>query len=365
MNVLTQKPLLVSNPTNIRYLTGFVSAAPHAREAFLVVTPEELAFFTNPLYTQQAKKLVDVQPVELAWHDLPIRIIEYNPEQPFPQAFTAYLTEVSITEIGFEDRNLTVSELTKLKETAVGITFVPVSGTIEDLRKVKRDDELDHIRRAAQITDECFSYITRQVKGGITERELAWSIESFIRTRGAQLAFDPIVAYGSHASMPHYQMTEQTRLEKNTPILFDFGARVNGYCADMTRMVVYGLPSDEFARAYGAVLEGQKKSLQYLESNPSPSGAKADEAARNVLKDFGLPMYPHSIGHAVGLDIHESPRLTVHHDETLMPNMVVTVEPAVYLEGQFGIRIEDLIRLTDSGIELLSKTPKELLTIPL
>jgi Xaa-Pro aminopeptidase len=235
---------------------------------------------------------------------------------------------------------------------------------MEPRRRVKRPDELDHIRKAAKLTDECFTFITKELAAGVWESEIAWSIESFIRTRGGTLAFPPIAAFGANSSMPHYQYTNEKSLEAGQPVLLDMGARVDGYCADMTRMVYFGTSDEDFRRAYDAVRDAQEKSLEYLGSAHPPKGAEADKKARGILTNYGFTEYPHSLGHALGLDIHERPRLTKFRDDTLEPGMVVTVEPAVYLAGKFGIRIEDTVLITENGIEILTKTDKNIITLP-
>jgi Xaa-Pro aminopeptidase len=261
----------------------------------------------------------------------------------------------------FEEANLTVSEYNTLKKN---FTLVPSHNRIEALRMTKKDHEITSIKQAAKLTDECFSYIRNKIKPGVTETELVWEIESFIRKSGATLAFSPIVAFNSHSSQPHYQgMTESGSLSHTlTPpalVLLDFGARVNGYCGDMTRMVFVGPPKADWIRAYHAVLEAQKRALDALDRGER-SGAALDRIARTSIEKAGFTPYSHSLGHAVGLAIHEAPRLTIKNDEQLKLGMVFSIEPAIYLESRFGIRIEDLVLLKKDGPEILSKSPKYL-----
>lgn len=251
--------------------------------------------------------------------------------------------------MGFEEADLTVAEYKNLK----GMKLVATKYRVESLRQIKREDEIENIRQACKLTDACFSQIIKDLKPGVTEGEIQWKIESFIRMRGAGLAFSPIVAFGKNTSQPHYLTVNDERLTNNSLVLLDFGARVNGYCSDMTRVVFVGKPKPEWVSAYAKIQHAQEAALKALASGER-SGAKLDAAARRYVK------YPHSLGHNIGLDIHESPRLSVKKDVTLKPGMVFSIEPGVYIEGQYGIRIEDLVLLKQDGIEILSQSSKEI-----
>ena len=371
--------LFITNPTNIRYLTGFVGV--DERDAYVLLTNNQAFLFTNSLYRELAKKLERsgnrVQGTD-------VQFVEISRENPISRELLRITTDLKTKELGFEDTNLTVAELSKLKKVLTDVKLIPIRDRIEKLRMIKRKDEIDNIRLAATITDQCFKYMLNRIRPGATESRLAWEIESFFRKNGAENAFSPIVAFGKHTSQPHYQVSnnwpfdfaqgEQNGiLQKQDVVLLDFGASVNGYCADMTRVVFLGTPKVEWIKTYTTVLKAQTDALKYLEEcfnvlihqykRIPISGSKADQISRKVIELAGLPTYPHSLGHAVGLDIHEAPRLTVKKDEKLESDMVITVEPGVYLEGQYGIRIEDLVLLTDTGIDILSKSPKEIIVL--
>ncbi len=403
--------LLITNPTNIRYLTGFVGAAPEEREAYYLIAQESIFLFTNALYLEQSKNLKSQVP---NLKQIPIQVIKISSEEPFAKKLAELLTgSRPVSRLGFEEANLTVVEYEKLKKELPGITLVPTQNRIDVLRMIKRDDEIENIRAAAKITDACFDYILGKIKPasrrqgsasrggtGVTESEIAWEIESFIRGRGAQLAFSPIVAFGAHTSQPHYnpqskpsvqplqnpslksascgpKSNQSLALKSQDIILLDFGARVNGYCSDMTRVVFIGKPEAQWIKAYETVLQAQAAALQYLASRPGleAKSGKTDRVAREVIENAGFPTYPHSLGHGLGLDIHESPRLRASPStnskksvasgpsEKLKAGMVVTVEPGIYLEGQYGIRIEDLILLNEDGIEVLSKSDKQVMIL--
>ncbi|MDP1722489.1 MAG: Xaa-Pro peptidase family protein [Candidatus Gottesmanbacteria bacterium] len=387
--------LLITNPTNIRYLTGFVGAAPEEREAYCLLTNSQTYLFINALYTEYANTLVSPSkqgsnnPI-IQFSNNPIKIVKISRGEPFAKKLGDVLKRSHLAKpqgetlkgirLGFEESNLTVAEFEKLKKELPGITLVPTQNRIEELRMIKRDDEIENIRQAAKITDQCFTYLTTILKPRVTELEIAWKIESFIRSRGAGLAFSPIVAFGSNTSQPHYspksslKRSHLLRLKNQDIVLLDFGAKINGYCSDMTRMVFIGKPEAEWVNAYETVSRAQTMALEYLASRPGleATGDKVDQIARDIIENAGFPTYPHSLGHGVGLDIHEAPRLrtnpsinseqpvTSRASQRLMPGMVVTVEPGIYIEGQYGVRLEDLILLKEDGIELLSKSNKHI-----
>ncbi len=338
--------LLVTNPSNILYLTGFVGVSPTEREAYVLKTHEKTYLFTNRLYKEKASSLSAA-------------FVEISRESPFSAALAAVCTKERIRTLGFEDINLTVAELTKLKESLKDVTLMPSRDAIETLRMTKRNDELASIKLAASVTDQCFAFITKRIRPGTSEARLAWEIEAFLRARGGALAFTPIVAFNEHSSQPHYHEMSNNPLRKNSLVLLDFGARVNGYCADMTRVVFLGQPKPEWTKAYETTLAANEQAITLMKDGER-HGATLDAAAQEIIAEAGLPPYPHSLGHAVGLEIHEAPRLSLKKDELLKPNMAVTVEPGTYIDGEYGIRIEDLVLVKHKGIEVLSKSRKEL-----
>jgi Xaa-Pro aminopeptidase len=343
--------IFITNPTNIRYLSGFV--AVDTRDAYFLVLGEDKILFTSSLYTQEAKKLITEN----------ISFQEITRDNPLSKQLRDIVKKQNIKTIEFESTDLTVAELTQLEKNLPGVTWIPITQPIELARMIKKDDEIKSIREAAYVTDLCFKYILSRIRPGITETKLAWEIESFLKFRGGDIAFTPIVAFNEHSAQPHYMKRDNNPLRRGSLILLDFGAKVNGYCADMTRVVFLGSPKPEWKKAYEVVLEAQQKALDYLALHSGSvklGGDEADGLAQEVITKSGLPVYPHSLGHAVGLDIHEAPRLTSKKSEELKSGMVVTIEPGVYIEDKYGIRIEDLVLLKDKGIEILSKSPKKI-----
>ena len=344
---------LITNPTNIRYLTGFVGV--DKRDAYLLVFNNKNILFTNSLYREQAKKLA-------------LSVIKISRDNPLAKELATVVKQEKITKLGFEEADLTVAEYNKLQKELKGVTLVPTKNRIEDMRMIKREKEIKNIRLAASLTDQCFKYITGRIRPGVTEVRLAWEIEGWLRYHGGETAFPPIVAFNEHSSQPHYHGRSNNPLRRGSLILLDFGAKINGYCADMTRVVFVGKPKDEWVRVYKTVFDAQQKALDTLDSHShfgsgKLDGAAVDRIARGVIEKSGFPVYPHSLGHAVGLDVHESPRLTMKKPAVLKPGMVVTVEPGVYVEGAYGIRIEDLVLLKESGIEVLSKSKKDMIVL--
>ncbi len=349
-------PLLITTPTNIRYLTGFTGAVPEEREAYVLWVKDQLYLFTNVLYVEEARQLKQIQDSRCMIQEL--KVVEISRENPLSKKLKEIIEAEGITELDFEEDNLTVAELKKLKKELKKMKIIGIRGKIEELRILKQTDEIASMRIACELTDKAYDFTMNLLKPGVTEQEIAWEMEAFIRKNGGQLAFPSIVAFGANGSKPHYSGNAGV-LQQNDMVLLDFGAKTNGYCADMTRMVFIGTPKKEWTDAYNTVLASQEKALSLLKSG-TRNGATLDAAAKKVIAEAGLPPYPHSLGHGLGLDIHEAPRLSVKKDAEIKPGMVVTVEPGVYLEGQFGIRIEDTILIQDNTIELLTKTTKEI-----
>lgn len=338
--------LLITNPINIRYLTGFIGVAPEEREAYVLKTTDKTYLFTNALYVEQAKTLSNLE------------VIQISRENPLSKELATLAKTLGINIMGFEDDNLTVAEFTKLKQVLKKVELIPTRNRVEDMRMIKRADEIENIKLAANITDQCFRYIEKRIRPGITESRLAWEIESFFKVKAGDNAFSPIIAFNQNSSQPHYMSRGNNPLRKGSLILLDFGAKVNGYCADMTRVLFFGTPKPEWVHAYETVLSANEKAIALLKEGER-NGATLDAAAKKIITDAGLPIYPHSLGHAVGLAIHEAPRLSSTKDEELKFGMAVTIEPGVYIEGSYGIRIEDLVLIKKNGIEVLSHADKK------
>jgi len=333
-----EEPLLVSDPANIRYLSGLESS-----NAALLVDPERVQVFTDFRYAESARAIEGAEFVE-AKRDL------YQT-----------LSELLSGRIGFEGSSLTYERYARLH--AGGIEPVARYGLIEELRVVKDEDELDSIRRAAQIADIAFE---RFVDGGDfvgqTEADLAWRLEQFVHDAGADaVSFSVLVASGPNAAKPH-TVPGARRLERGETVIVDWGCMVDGYASDCTRTLATGSLPDELMRAYEVCLDAQLAGLDAI--TPGASGPGVDAAARDRIEAAGFgEAFGHGLGHGVGLLVHEDPRLAQESRHTLAAGNVVTVEPGIYLSGLGGIRIEDLVVVQDEEPEILTTFTKDLLTV--
>lgn len=333
---------IVFKPENRRYLSGFTGSS-----GYVVITQDKELFVTDFRYVQQATNQCK-----------DFDIIEHNNDR------TIYdiLKELGLNKLGFEDQFVTVSQYNDFKENLNGIELIPLKDTLNKIRIIKDEDEITQIRKAAEIADNTFKYICSILKPGITEWEISLEIESFMKKNGASgTSFESIVASGKRSSLPH-GVASQKVIEDGDFVTIDMGCIYNGYCSDMTRTVVVGKASDKQKEIYNIVLEAQGEALKHIK--PGVTGYDVDKIARDIIKDKGYGEYfGHGLGHGVGLEVHESPRLSPLGKDTLKANMVVTDEPGIYLPDFGGVRIEDLIVVTEDGCEVLSKSPKELIEL--
>jgi Xaa-Pro aminopeptidase len=345
--------ILVTNPENRRYLSGFTGHDSGADSAgALVVTGDAVTLITDGRYTEQAAA------------ECPgLRVVKRDGQ--FAPAAAAVIAEADIGRLGFEATHVTVAlrdDLDAALAEKVGqgrVSLVATRNLIEPLRAVKDADEIAAIERAVAITDETFTYLCGYLRPGLTEREVAHEIERYMREKGADgIAFSPIVASGPNAALPHAVPTAR-EIQLGEPITIDMGARYNGYCADMTRTVCLGEPGADAQAIYDAVLRAQEACEAELA--PGMSGKAADAAAREVLEAAGYgEQFLHSTGHGLGLEIHEDPRLSKHaaEEQKLEPGMAITIEPGVYIAGWGGVRIEDTAIVTEDGIRVLTTSHK-------
>ena len=332
-----EEPLLVTAPANVRYLTGFVSS-----NCSLLVDEEKVQLFTDFRYAEAARHVPDVEFVE-ARRDT-----------------VQHMAEILSGRFGFESTHLTYRNYEVLRDG--GLELVPRVGLVEALRVVKDADELERIRRAASITDAVYAALAEEAFVGRTERDVAWRMNELFHEHGADApAFESIVAAGPNGARPHAHPTDRV-IESGTTVVVDAGAMVDGYCADCTRTFATGPLGDELQRAYDVCLEAQLRGLEAARAGMDGPGA--DAAARDVIAEAGFgDNFGHGLGHGVGIDVHEAPRLAQTSTDTLTERNVVTIEPGIYLEGRGGIRIEDLIVVTDDGPEILFGFTKELVTV--
>jgi Xaa-Pro aminopeptidase len=332
--------LLVTNLTNVRYLTGFSGT-----NGAVLVSGGEATFFTDPRYEARAGDLVQGADVVV----YPARLTDVLPQ---------HLTALGISKLGIEGETMTLAEREDLTSKLPGIELVTTKGVVETLRRTKDDDEIALIRAAVALADDAFAHILERLVPGVAERDIALEIELHMRRAGADnVAFPPIVGSGPLSAHIHHTAGERL-IEKGDVVLIDLGCTLQGYCSDLTRTVVLGAARDEDLALYDLVARAQLAGIEAVA--PGRHGAEVDGAARDVIAAAGhADRFGHGLGHGVGLDIHEAPRLHRISEDTLAPGDVVTVEPGVYLPGHGGVRIEDCVLVTDSGAEVLGSAPKD------
>jgi Xaa-Pro aminopeptidase len=335
---ILEEPLLVTNPVNVLYLTGFDST-----NAAVFVEPERVRLFTDFRYIEAARAIEGVEAVQTR------------------RSLIAWLSEELSGPVGFEANVLPWSLAEELRSG--GVELVPRKGLVERLRAVKDDNELMAFRRACAITDRMFERLVSEVRFvGRRERDIAWDITRLYHEEGAEeQAFESIVGSGPTGARPHARAGDR-EIGAGELVVIDTGCRVDGYVSDYTRTLATGELVAELREAYDVVLAAQLAGLDAI--RPGVAGVDADAAARDVIEgsDFN-GTFGHGLGHGLGLDVHEAPRLSTESPDTLAAGNVVTVEPGVYLPGRFGIRIEDDVVVTGDGIENPVRFTKELITV--
>jgi Xaa-Pro aminopeptidase len=339
--------LLITDLINVRWATGFTGSSGAA-----VIGGGHRVFVTDFRYlTQSAEQVPDFHR-EIARSDLLAGVAAtLNPSPPTP------------LRLGFDDVNMSVKSHAHLAEL-VGpeVSLVEAGGLVEDLRMVKDAAEVEQIRAAAQLADAALEIVLSRGLVGRTEREVALDIEIEQRRLGAEGAsFPPIVAFGAHGALPHAAPRDEV-IPADTLVVIDWGCRLNGYCSDCTRTYATGELDVRDRAVYDLVLEAQEAALAAV--MPGPTGRAVDAVAREIIEAAGHgEHFGHGLGHGVGLDIHEGPRLSTTGETALRAGMIVTVEPGVYVPGAVGTRIEDLVVVTEDGHEVLSTLPKTLTVV--
>jgi Xaa-Pro aminopeptidase len=342
--------LVLTFPPDIRYLSGFTGSS-----AALGVTRRHARLFTDGRYTAQAAEEVK---------DARVQIVAGPPAVAAVQWLTA---QPGVEMAGFDPARTTVAELTRWKVELPShlrrsfLTALPLS-LVESLRIVKDDDELALMKEAALVGCRLFEHILGVMRPGIAEIEVAAELEHQARLRGAEgMSFETIVASGTRSALPHGRASIAP-LPRRGFVTLDFGIIHKGYCSDMTRTVFLGKPKLRERDAYLAVLEAQEAAVEA--TGGGVTCGEVDEAARSILRDAGFgDAFSHSTGHGVGLEIHEAPRVGTGQKSRLEPGMVVTIEPGIYLAGEFGIRIEDMVAVTRTGCDVLTPAPKTLIEL--
>lgn len=343
---MTQKNLdclFIKGDPNRNYLSGFTGD-----ESFSIITMDRAIFITDSRFTEQAKQQV-----------VDYEILEYRGS--FNEFFAATIKELKVKKIGFEENVVSYEQYRNLSKV-VEAEFVPMEGIIENIRLVKDEEEVKVIRKAAEIADKAFAHMLKFIKSGMTEREIGLELEFTMKKLGAtDLSFPSIVASGVRSCLPHGQATSKV-VNNGEFLTLDFGCIFGEYCSDMTRTIIIGDPSDKMKEIYNTVLQAQKDALAAIKAGVAAS--KVDEAARSYIESKGYGKYfGHGTGHGVGREIHEGPSVSPKSTTILEAGMIITDEPGIYIPDFGGVRIEDLILVTENGCEVLSKSPKEMICL--
>jgi Xaa-Pro aminopeptidase len=327
------KSLLVTKPANVTYTTGFLGD-----DSWTLITNRAVYLLTDSRYTEQAQ------------NECPVcRIIERD--RPMVEAVAELLKKSKSVQTVAVEKSVSLAAFEALKKH-IKVRLKTVANIIESARSIKDKSEVAAIGAAARIAAQALRQTFAHIKPGITENELAGRLDFQIRKAAATNSFETIVAFGPNASRPHHQPTSR-KLKKNDTVLIDFGVRFKGCCCDITRCFVVGRPNRFYKKVYNAVQQAQTAALKMIKAGVAAK--KVDAAARKVIRKSGLPVYGHGTGHGLGLEVHEEPVISADSKAKLQPGMVFTIEPAVYIPGKLGIRIEDDVLVTETGSKILTR----------
>ncbi len=336
--------LLIGSSANRRYLSGFTGS-----EGWLIITQQKAYLAVDFRYVEQAKQ---------ESNDFEILHIKGTMSQWLP----AILLETQLNRLGIESDLVSVSVYQSICQVGQGTDnqcqIIPVKGTVEQLRVTKETSELMYMKKAAEIADAAMLFSQSHLRAGITEKQFAWELEGFMRQNGSEaMPFEIIVASGTNAASPHAQPSDKP-IAAGEPVTIDLGARYNGYCSDITRTFIIEKQDTQFDTIYNIVLSAQLTALSVIASGMVSK--KADELIRAMIDIAGHgEHFGHGLGHGVGLEVHEPPRLGTQSDEILSDNMVFTIEPGIYIPGWGGIRIEDTVTLENGKLVCLTHSSKE------
>jgi Xaa-Pro aminopeptidase len=327
------KSLLVTKPANVTYTTGFLGD-----DSWALITNRAVYLLTDGRYTEQAQK-------ECAC----CKIVQRT--DSLAKALAELVKKLQSVQIVTVEKSISLAAFGTLKKH-IKVRPGAVANIIESARSIKDNSEVAAIKAAAVVAAKALKQTLRFIKPGITENELAGRLDFQIRKAAAISSFETIVAFGPNASRPHHQPTSR-KLKKNDMVLVDFGVRYKGYCCDIARCFIVGRPSRFYKRACVAVREAQTAALKMIKAGAEIK--KADTAARKIIKKYGLPVYGHGTGHGLGLEVHEQPVISPNSKDKFQQGMVFTIEPAVYIPGKLGIRIEDDVLVTETGCQILTR----------
>ena len=344
MKEADHQAIIISSEVNRCYLSGFTGSA-----GVLLLTADRAALVTDFRYKDQAAQ--QASGYEIVMHGPDIN-----------ETLADKLKSWGVAELLFEDRHVTFAQHAAWAKAFAPAALRPAGDSVESLRMVKEPAELAIMQEAADIADRTFQHILSFIKPGVRELDIAAEMESFMRKQGASgPSFSTIVASGDRSALPHGVASERV-IGRHEFVTLDFGAYYKGYCSDLTRTVAVGEPNDKQREIYAIVLEAQLYALEHLK--PGMTGREGDALTRDIITRYGYgDHFGHGTGHGFGMEIHEAPRLSYTSDHVLQPGMTVTVEPGIYLSGFGGVRIEDDVVITETGIQILTRSPKELIVL--
>ncbi len=344
-NYLSEKKLdgiIISNEQNRFYFSGLRSSA-----GFLFITMNDLYLFTDFRYTELASSEAP------GWNIQKITSrLGWLPE---------IIKKLRVSNVGFESEFITVNTFNLIKDTInssdVEVTLIPTTDIVLTLRAVKDEEEIKLLRKAIEIGDKAFEYTEKNIEIGMTEKEVAWIFEKSVREQNAEsISFDTIVASGKNAARPHHA-TGDSKIEANSTIIIDCGAKYNGYCSDLTRTIVIGDAEEKIKNIYDIVHMAQLSAIDLVKVGMT--GEECDSIARKIISEAGYgDFFGHSLGHGIGLDVHENPNVGPRSKFIIQNNMPFTVEPGIYLQGWGGVRIEDIVIIIDNKTQVISKAKK-------
>lgn len=343
--------IFITSPYNISYLTNLFPSSIEEREYYLFITENNAYILAPMMFLLAIKEKFDG-----------FEYLKITNKKSLYALLKEICNKENIKSIGFEEENLLYREFEHLSKSLKDIEFIPLEDFVEDERKIKDGVEIEKIKEACRLSDDAYKYILTKINDGITEKEVAFEIENYIRQNGGQIAFQTIVAFGKNSAVPHHISTNQ-KLKDNSFVLLDFGAKFDGYCADMSRTIYFGSPNDREVKMYNTVLESQNMALTKLKEwkNKNFQTSHLHTIAERHIEKNGFLSFPHSLGHGVGLQVHENPTVSKFSEgNELKQNMVITIEPAIYEPKIGGVRIEDDVILTKNGFEILTKSDRKL-----
>jgi Xaa-Pro aminopeptidase len=338
--------LLISQTENLRYLSGFTGSS-----GWLLISGQNAILTTDFRYVEQAKgESPDFEIIQT--------------KQELRDWLPGLVSDLGWHKLGFAANSISYECYHKLSEAIetkqFNLELVPTTGIVEQLRSIKEPEELGFIKKAVELVEAAFEQAKRIIRPGMMEKEAAWEIEKFLRQEGSEgIPFEIIVASGPNSALPHARPTEKI-ICSGEPVLIDMGTRISGYCSDFSRTLFFGKADKTFREIYNIVLKAQTTAIERVESGMDAS--QADQLARSVVEQAGYgDAFGHGLGHGVGLAVHESPTLGPNSSDSLADGMVFTIEPGIYLTGQGGVRIEDMVVLENGKVKVLSKSKRDLL----